>query len=407
MVRTPAKKQHQRKMRRLIATSGAGPAGGPVTRGIGAVLSLRQAGKASPADARSHNRSLVLQTIYLQGPLSRAAIARATGLTKVTVSDLVAELLSEGLLEELGTDGQQRTGKPAVLVDLARGSFNLIVADLSEHDSFKGALLDLNTEPIVSLEFERSGAQGEEAVELAVRLISELKRIAQKPVLGVGIGSPGIVDSEGTVHTAPNLEWTDVPLGQIARERTGLPVLVTNDANAAALAEYAFGEEPGDLIFVSIGHGVGAGLIVSGQLVLGTRWAAGEIGQVMVGTDLGLSAPYSRDQILEHWVSVPSLTERVDGASHTETERVLTEAGQRLGVALAPVVGALNFKRVIIGGPEELLGTTLAQSTFDTIRSRTMPDSHEELVVHASALGPDNVLYGCAAMTIAEVLGTS
>ncbi len=401
-VRT-AKARHSRKMYRMV--DGSCMSGADNAPGMGVLLNVRQLSKASPADARSHNRSLVLQTLYLKGPLSRAAIARATGLTKVTVSDLVSALIEEGLLEELGTDGKQKTGKPAVLVDLARTSFNLIAVDLSSHESFKGVVLDLNTDQLVGLEMELGEARGQAAVDLAVELVQALVQLAKLPVLGVGIGSPGIVDDRGMVHVAPNLGWENVHLGKIVTEATGIPTLVVNDANAAALAEYAFGEAPGDLIFISIGHGIGAGLIVSGRLVLGSQWAAGEIGQVMVGTDQGLAAPYSREHILEHWISTPSLTRRMQGATDAEREAVLTESGQRLGVALAPIIGALNLTQVVIGGPRELIGDRLAEATIETIRMRTMPDSHEELEVRSTSLGADNVLYGCAAMTLAEVLG--
>ncbi len=392
-------------MRRLIEGGSSGSAGGTSPLGLGAAFSLRQPGKASPADARSHNRALVLQTLYLKGSQSRAAIARSTGLTKVTVSDLIASLIEEGLVEELGTDGKQRTGKPAMLVDLARTSFNLITADLSGHDSFRAALLDLNTDRVASLEVDRGDSQGEDAVRLAVQLIQDLIGVARQPILGIGIGSPGIVDQQGTVHTAPNLGWENVPLADIVTAKTGISTLVVNDANAATLAEFAFGDDPEDLIFVSIGHGIGAGLIVSGRLVLGSRSAAGEIGQVMVGTDEGLDAEYSRDQILEHWVSVPSMQRAMAGLDEEGANRVLTEAGERLGITLVPVIGALNLNKVIIGGPGDTLGSALVEATSETIRRRTMPDLHEELDVRSSSLGPDNVLYGCAAMTLAEVLG--
>src|SRR5690606_16581226 len=118
-----------------------------------------------------------------------------------------------------------------------------------------------------------------------------------------------------------------------------------NDANAAALAEYRFGGAGEDFILITIGQGVGSGLILDGHPVTGSNFASGEIGQVMVGTDLGLDAPYSREQVLEHWLSVPALNQALKEAGDGEEDRrrVLAEAGGRLGVALAPVVGVLNL----------------------------------------------------------------
>lgn len=365
----------------------------------------RRLGKVIPSHARSHNRSLVLQETYLYGPLSRADLARSTGLAKVTVSDLVASLLEEGLLEELGTSDSQRAGKPAVLVDIARTSFEIVTVDLAMHDRFTGALMDMDARIYHREEVMLGSARGAEAVELAVSLVQRLVKAATKPILGIGIGSPGIVNDEGAILLTPNLEWEKVPLRDIIAQSTGLSTSVGNDANMAAVAEFAFSEEGSDLILISVGHGVGAGLMVSGQLVRGSRFAAGEIGQVMVGTDCGLDAPYSRDEILEHWISVPSLSSRIAAADLGDREAILREAGQRLGIALAPVVGALNLTQVVLSGPPDLIGGTVADMTLQTIRNRTIANSHEQLEVRMTNLGIDNVLYGCAAMVLTELLG--
>lgn len=365
----------------------------------------RRLGKVVPSHARSHNRSLVLQDIYLYGPLSRADLARSTGLAKVTVSDLVASLIDEGLLIEVGTSESQRAGKPAVLVDLARSAFAIVTLDLSMHDRFKGALMDMDARIYHREEVKLGSARGESAVKLAVNLVERLIAASTKPIIGIGVGSPGVVNDEGFILTTPNLEWERVPLRRIIAAETGVPTIVGNDANMAAVAEFAFSEGGSDLILISVGHGVGAGLMVSGQLVLGSRFAAGEIGHVMVGTDGGLDAPYSRQEILEHWISVPSLSARLELADDDAKEAILREAGCRLGVALAPVVGALNLTQVILSGPPELIGGSVADMTLATIRNRTLPDSHEQLEVRLTNLGTDNVLYGCAAMVLMDLLG--
>ena len=114
--------------------------------GLGPGRALRPRAKVLPEHARSHNRSLVLQTLYRAGRLSRADIARETGLTRVTVSDLVAELLSEGLVIELGQREAARPGKPAVLLDINRSAHQIVGVDLSDHDRFRGAVMDLDGE---------------------------------------------------------------------------------------------------------------------------------------------------------------------------------------------------------------------------------------------------------------------
>lgn len=364
---------------------------------------------ATPGDAKQHNRALIMRTLYTTGPASRADIARSTGLTKVTVSGLVAELIGQGLLHELGQQELQRPGKPAILVDIARDAHAVLCLDLSNHERFRGALLDLNGNVLEKRDAERAGATGDAAVSLAIELALKLQPMSPLPLLGIGVGTPGVVDDRGIVRTAPNFGWTSVPLQRLLSERTGVPTFVANDANASALAEYSFGDTSEDFILITIGQGVGSGLILDGHPVTGSSFASGEIGQVMVGTDLGIDAPYSREQVLEHWLSVPALTRALAeaGDAAEDRERVLSEAGRRLGIALAPVVGVLNLAGVVLAGPAELLEGTLANATLDMLSRRTMPDSHDGLDLHISAQGEELVLRGALATVLKQQLGVT
>ncbi|PII83751.1 sugar kinase [Leucobacter sp. OLJS4] len=374
----------------------------PARRAPGA---LRVGAKALPGDARRHNRTLVLQTVYRSGPASRADIARATQLTKVTVSDLVSELTAEGLMLELGTREVTGPGKPAMLVDLARTTRAIVSLDLSDHRRFRGAVLDLDGRILHRADAPLEGAVGDAAVERAVALAGELIARTELSLLGLGVGTPGVVDDAGTVRTAPNLGWADVPLQRILQERTGLPTVVANDGNAGVLAEHNFGGAGDDLMLIAIGHGLGSGLIVGGVPVVGSSFAGGEIGQVMVGSDLRLDAPYSREQVLEHWLSVPGLTTALAEAGDDGRERVLREAGQRLGTVLAPVVGALNLSEIVLSGPQELVGDVLADATLEILQRRTLPESHRGLVIRTSSQGADLILRGATALVLQAQLG--
>lgn len=382
-----------------------------VQHGTGAALgrALRPQSKVLPEHARSHNRSLVLQTLYRSGMRSRADLARDTGLTRVTISDLVAELMTEGLVIELGQRESVRPGKPAVLLDINRAAYQMIGLDLSDHAMFRGAVLDLDGAILSRAEVPLAGSTGEDAVAKVAGLVQRLVALASAPILGIGVGSPGVVDLAGRVLTAPNLGWVDVPLQDRLHALTGLAVVVANDANVAALAEHGYGDAAGDMMLIAVGHGVGAGLLVAGALVYGSRFAAGEIGQVMVGTDLGLEATYSRDQVLEHWLSVPRLEQRIREAEAAgeDAAPILREAGQRLGVALAPVVGALNLSEIVLSGPTHLLDGPLAEATIHTLRSRTMAENHTALTLRMTALGQDIVLRGAAVLVLSGRLGVS
>ncbi|WP_290471916.1 ROK family transcriptional regulator [Leifsonia sp. 71-9] len=402
---------------RVVAVHGA-PVAGTATGATGAGVTgaglvpgraLRPRAKVLPEHARSHNRSLVLQTLYRSGELSRADIARETGLTRVTVSDLVAELIAEWLVVELGQRESARPGKPAVLLDINRTAHQIIGVDLSDHDRFRGAVMDLDGAILASAEVPLEGATGDAATAKVRRLVDDLVRLATAPVLGIGVGSPGVVDLAGTILTAPNLGWHGLALQAELQAATGLPVIVANDANAAVLAEHSYGGATGDLMLIRVGHGIGAGLIVAGALVYGSHFAAGEIGQVMVGTDLGLEATYSRDQVLEHWLSVPQLRNGIAEAqaSGADVTPALREAGQRLGIALAPVVGALNLSEIVLSGPTDLLDGPLAEATIHTLRSRTMAENHADLALRMTTQGQDIVLRGAAVLVLSGRLGVS
>src|SRR3954453_12765580 len=168
-------------------------------RGLVPGRALRPHTKVLPEHARGHNRSLVLQSLYRSGRVSRADLARTTGLTRVTISDLIGELIAEGLVVELGQRDDVRPGKPAVLLDVNRGATQIIGVDLSEHAVFRGAVLDMDGRILTAIEVELAGSRGQEATAKVLDLVDRLVAATTAPVLGIGIGSPGIVDAEGTV----------------------------------------------------------------------------------------------------------------------------------------------------------------------------------------------------------------
>ena len=369
---------------------------------------LRPTTKVLPEHARGHNRSLVLQTLYRAGSQSRADIARETGLTRVTISDLVAELMVEGLVIEVGQREDSRPGKPATMLDLNREAFQIVGVDLSGYAEFRGAVLDLDGQVIARAELALAGSTGAEATAKVVALVESLVSQATLPLLGIGVGSPGVVDLSGAVLSAPNLGWAGEPLQQILENRFGVAVLVINDANAAALAEHSFGDADSDMMLIKIGHGVGGGLLLDGTPLFGSRFAAGEIGHVVVGTDGGAACACGKRGCLETWLAVPRL-EAALAASTSDAERttILSEAGQRLGIALAPVVGALNLAEVVLSGPTDLLDGALATATIETLRARTMAEFHGDLTLRMTALGEDIVMRGAAVMVLSGQLGVS
>lgn len=368
---------------------------------------LRQTPRALPGHARSYNLALVLQTLYRSGELSRADLARELGFTRVTASDLVGELITNGYVVELGHREESRPGKPAMLVDINREGLQIVSLDLAEHQVFRGALMDLDGNILDRCEVPHTAGRGEECIREVVGLLRRTVDLATAPLLGVGVGSPGIVDPSGVVQSAPNLGWFNVDLRRILSEACDVPVTVVNDANAAALAEITFSNADDDLMLIKVGHGVGSGLVVGGRLHLGSKYAAGEIGHVTVGTDGGSECACGKTGCLETWLSVPNLEAASAGGGRAKREGALIEAGQRLGIALAPIVGALNLSEVVLSGPLDLLDGTLLGAAAQTLRKRTLDEFHSDVTFRMTAQGQDIVLRGAAVMVLSEQLGVA
>lgn len=360
--------------------------------------------KVLPEHARAHNRSLVLTTLFHDGAMSRADLARATGLTRVTTSDLVGELVGDGLIVEQGTRQAAGPGKPGMLVDLDREGLQVVGLDLSDSAEYRGAVIDLAGTVVARRALPRPADGDAEAALHAVRKLSAgLLSDATARVLGVGVGAPGVITREGVVASSPNLGWFDVPLQQDLRARLGVPVHVANDANVAALAEHTLGGASGDLLVVKVGRGVGAGVLTRGELARGSRDAAGEIGHVKVGTDQGPLCACGKHGCLEAWLSIHSLDRRIaDGADRDE---VLRDAGARLAIAIAPIVGALDLSEIVLSGPAGHLDGVLRRTAVETLRSRSF--LHEDVQVRMSAQGDDVVLRGAVVLILDGELGVS
>ena len=379
---------------------------------------LRPTSKVLPEHARAHNRSMVLQQLFHGGPRSRADLARATGLTRVTVSDLVAALLAEGLVTELGLRAEGKVGKPGTPVGLRTDAFQIVAVDLADDERMHGAVLDLSGTVRERRSAAVAGRTGQAAVDALLDLCRDLVAAATCPVLGVGVGSPGVIDPAGTVVQAPNRGWYDVPLAQDLGAALGLPVHVANDANTAALGEFTFGGAGGGgLLVLTVGGGVGAGIVLDGALVQGHEHAAGELGHVTAvderddldGAPLGRPQPCAcgRSGCLETVLSAPSIRRRIQGLAPDARDAALASVGRRLGIVLAPVVSALNLSEVVVSGPRELLDGPLRHAALAALRERTMPVISSELQLRMTSLGEDGALSGAAVLVLSGQLGVS
>ena len=241
---------------------------------------------ADPRDVRRHNLSLILREVALRGPRSRATLALETGLNKSTVSSLVAELVELGLLRESGPERPGAVGRPAQNGELApRGPYVLGLeinvdylavwaADLSGvvlHRSFVESDNRDRPERVIS------------RLELLAREALDQPFAAGRRQAAATLAVPGIVDDFGGVVMAPNLHWEDVPVTRMLSEMLG-PVTIENEANLGALAELTEGAGAGlrDFVYISGEIGIGAGIVIGGDVFRGARGFGGEIGHLTI-----------------------------------------------------------------------------------------------------------------------------
>lgn len=374
--------------------------------------------KATHAQTRAHNASLVLRALYDLGPISRADIARLTGLTRTSVGELVAELEQEGLARDVGR-GPSTGGKQPTLVALVDDARSVIVLDLSER-TFSAGLANLRGELTARAHRSRDAHDGRDsdaALALVHDLIDEVRAQATSPILGIGVGTPGIVDADGTIRWAVDLDWQDLPLATLLQERHGLPAVVSNDSRAAALATYLFrgDDRPSNLVVVRVGRGIGAGLILRDQPFGGDGDAAGEIGHVVVEPD-GAQCHCGRFGCLETVASVPAML-RAAGARDLDdlaarvqagddaALAVARSAGRAVGAAIAHVTGALDVRHIVVLGTATALGEPWFAAIREEAARRSLGPLGRETRIEDGGVGEDATLLGAAALLLTRELG--
>jgi len=366
----------------------------------------RPRSKALPQHSRAHNRSLILQTLFADGAMSRADLSRRSGLTRPTVSGLVAELEADALVTELGPREDLRVGKPATLVTLNVDAFHIVVVDLSLPDHFVGAVTNLRGDVVDSAKIEVDGATGDQALVRIIRLVERLAATTPRRLLGIAVGCPGVIDDTGTVLDSVAFGG-GLPLQRQLAEHFRLPVHVLNDANLAALGVHAFEVDPtGDLLVVALEHGVGTGMVLGGRLVVGERSAAGEIGHLTIDDD-GEPCPCGRRGCLEVIIGADHLARRLAAAPADARDGVLRSAGDTLGRVLAPIISAVNITEIVVTGPAELVEGPFVAAVHATVTARTLASVGDDLAVTATSTNSDLILRGAAAFLLAAELGVS
>jgi len=385
--------------------------------------------KATRQQTKEHNRNLVLKTIFEHTSISRAEIARITSLTRTTVSDIVADLLDEGLVSEIGV-GSSLGGKSPILLSLVEDSRCLIGLDLA-HNQFRGAVVNLRGRIREMVTLPMNGRNGDEALALVYEILDRLMEAACQPLVGIGVGTPGLVDtSEGVVVNAVNLDWKNLPLAHLLQDRYRLPVYVLNDSHAAAMGEYTYGkgyQSDSSLIVINARHGIGAGIVIDGHLFQGDGGGAGEIGHVVVVQNGGLPCRCGNRGCLETVASVQALVKRAQmlasQSANTQLSRspqditldsieqafvagdplacqVVLEAGHYLGMAISSLVGTLNIQKIVLAGDMTRFGEPWLDAIRKTIARATLSMLAQDTQVEIGQLGVNGIILGASALLV-------
>jgi predicted NBD/HSP70 family sugar kinase len=389
-------------------------------------------GAAHPADqttVRRANLGVVLRHVASTGSRSRAQIAAETGLTRGTVSSLVSELIARDLLRETGeTTSPRGIGRPGAALEVSDvvvgvglevnvDYIAVSVEDLAGLVRYERRFNRDNRGSTASVVLDRIGTAARGALDAAA-----LEGL--RPV-GVTVAVAGLVEeASGAVVLAPNLGWVDLPVAAELEARLGLPVVVENESNLAALAEHWTGAAVGldDFVCVFGEVGVGGGIVLGGRLFRGTHGFGGEFGHISVDPEGRACACGSRGCV-ETLVGQESIARAagispVAGRPRSLTDelvrraeegapgvvRALDDAGRWLGVALASAFNLLDLQAVVLGGCFGPLAPWLADGVRSTLEQRSLAARSGSFVVLPSAFGDGAAVRGAAALPLRRVL---
>jgi len=347
---------------------------------------------------RDLNRAAILRLIGLSGPIARTSIAKRLGLSPATVTSITRELIESGIVRTADR-APSRGGRPALLLEIVSRSAHAFGVKIAP-DHLVGVVVDLDGDVIEQFEarLDLTAAHGfDAAVAVLGGWLDEAA--AETPLLGVGLGVPGVVDSSSGRVTSPLIGWSDFALRDALQQELGIAVLVDNDVNTLATAErlYGRGRDVEDFITLTLGRGVGLGIVANGDIYHGHGGGAGEFGHVTAVVD-GPVCSCGKRGCLEAVIGDPALVAiaRGDGtigkrqgiaalrrqadAGDADARAIFAEAATVLGQAVANLVNVLSPKLILVSGEgaqawahyEEAFGRSLQTHLFPPLRGVTV-----------------------------------
>lgn len=388
---------------------------------------------------KRQNQSLILSIIKEHGPISRVAIARGTGLTKSAITKVMRNLIDIGLVEEVGIDDTS-VGRKPIMLKLTTDRYFVVGVGIRRMEVSVG-IADLHGNIIVKKKvLLKKNDDQKRILKKLIKLIYETIKdsgLEREKLIGIGIGSPGpLYAHSGVILSPPNFPgWHNVPLKQLIEKEFKIPVFIDNDANTAALGEKWFGAGQGvdNFIYLLLGEGVGAGIVINREIYRGVDGIAGEVGHTSISLR-GKRCECGNYGCLENFISYSAIISRarqlISSGRRTMLSKMLgekleemkmvvirkaaqggdkmalqliKEIARPLGIGIANLVNLFNTKTIIIGGQLVYAGEILLEPVRKIVEKRAYAAATHNVRIIATQLGEEVYVVGAVALALSFI----
>ncbi|MGB7337415.1 MAG: ROK family protein [Phototrophicaceae bacterium] len=333
---------------------------------------------------KAMNRNLLLNIIRREAKVSRKQLTDISGLSVGAVSGISTELLANSWILEVG-EGDFTGGRRQTLIKLNAKAGYAIGLKLMEKrivvavSNFEGQVVYYQ-----EIQHQHNGHL-DDLIDTLTTVIKDTLSESQVPIektFGIGIGLAGVIYSQtGIVHYSPFFGWRDVPIASLLEERTQIPVYIENDVNTLTITEQLFGEgrQCNNFVVVTVGRGIGMGIVINGQLYHGAKGGAGEFGHTIIAQVSHNKADPSRYETLESLAADPAIFSGYityedmihEAINNPELQDKLRQSGELLGIGLANVINILSPELVIVSGEGVAIGDYRIQPMLASMRRHT------------------------------------
>ncbi|MER1987903.1 MAG: ROK family protein [Solibacillus sp.] len=368
---------------------------------------------------KKFNKQQIMNYIFSKDVVSRSEIIEETGLKKATVANLVTELLEEQLVLEDGKD-QSTGGRRSQLLRFHQNAGFALGIDIGVNYlhgvvvNLKGEIIFEQLQPVYTI-------QRENYLQNVLALIDVLQKnvpISPYAIIGLGVAVPGSIYQDGTIMNAPNLHWENFDFHHFLQQHIDYPFYISNEANAGAYAGYVveYHKEIPNLLYVSIGVGLGVGIVIDHTIYLGAQGFSGESGHMIIQMNgrlckcgrKGCWEAYASEYALireatyllkEHDLSLEKLINLAENG-HADVLQLFADIGYHIGLGMTNLIHTFNPEKIIIGNRMTLAQKFIAPSIEEAIRSNTMPFHLDALSIDYSSLKQHSIVLGAAAFII-------